>query len=358
MPITITAGSTAHRASLVMTWGALAVVALALPFSFGPYRVFQFTMVLVWAVAVLGLNLLIGYNGQISIGHNAFFAIGAFTAAILIDRYSAPLLLCFLAAAVVTFLLGLGVGVPALRLSGLHLAIVTLALAMVVGALLKRFDSLTGGSQGLSVPSTKAPAWTGLANDQWLYFIALATAVVMFVLGRNLVNSRFGRAIVAIRDNPLAAEANGIRSSFYKTVTFAISGMYAGVAGVLYVLVVSFASPEAFPLLLSVTLLAAVAVGGLATISGAVLGALFIQFVPVYASEVNASLASIIYGGILILMMFLMPSGAVGLLRLIARRVVRIEDSEVAEQPSAADRPAVPPQSVLDREAPVVTDAR
>ncbi|MEO5723862.1 MAG: branched-chain amino acid ABC transporter permease [Ilumatobacteraceae bacterium] len=326
MALEIVRGGRPHRLLLVTLSVAVLLVLLRLPFAYGSYRVFQFTLVMIWAIAVMGLNLLVGYNGQISIGHNAFFAVGAYTAAILMHRYEANLVLCLVAAALLTFLLGVAVGIPALRLRGLHLAIVTLALAMATAAILQRFESLTGGATGLRVRSLAPPEWLHLANDQYLYFIALTIAIVMFVVARALTRSAFGRAIVAIKDNQLAAEAMGVDPRVFKVLTFAISGMYAGVAGVLYVLAVNYVSPEAFPLLMSVTFLAAIAVGGLSTVQGAIIGAVFVQFVPQFASEVNASLATLIYGVILIAFMILAPRGLAGLSKRVSVHLVRVID--------------------------------
>ena len=231
MAIEIARGSRRARMLVFGLAVVLGAVLVRLPFAFGPYRVFQFTLVIIWAIAVMGLNLLIGYNGQISIGHNAFFVCGAYTASILIHRYDTNFVLCMFAAGAISFVLGLLVGIPALRLRGLHLAIVTLALAMATAAVLQRFDGLTGGAGGLTVPRAKSPSWLGLADDQYLYFVSLIVAVVMFALARNIVRSGFGRAIVAIKDNPLAADAMGIDARVYKVLAFATSGMFRGGRG-------------------------------------------------------------------------------------------------------------------------------
>lgn len=326
MALEIVRSSTKARVLASVVTVALAVVLVRLPFAFGEYRVYQFTLVIIWAIAVMGLNLLVGYNGQISIGHNAFFAVGAYTAAILMDRYEANFVLCLLAAGAVSFVVGVAVGIPALRLHGLHLAIVTLALAVGTTAVLQRFDGLTGGASGLGVPKLRAPDWTGLADDQYLYFVALLVGLVMFVIARNMVRSGFGRAMVAVKDNPLAAEAMGVDGRVFKVLTFAVSGMFAGVGGVLYAVTLAYISPEAFPLLLSVTFLAAVAVGGLGTVTGAVVGAIFVQYVPQWASEINDSLATLIYGVILIVVMIAMPDGIVGRVHRLIRRFVRVVD--------------------------------
>ena len=296
-------------------YAALAVVLVAVPFFFTSYRVGQFTLVCAYAVAVLGLNLLVGYSGQISLGHGAVFALGAYVSAILITDAGFPAMATVPVAAVVCFGAGLLLGLPALRLRGLYLAILTLGLAVATPQLIKRFDGLTGGTQGLNVEQPTAPAWTGLADDQFLYLITLAFAVVMFVLAAWLVRGRVGRALIAIRDNETAARAQGVNPALYKTLAFATSSLYAGVGGALYVFSIGFVAPESFTLVVSFSFLAAIVVGGLATIGGAVFGALFIEFVPVYAGDVDEALAGVIYGAVLIAFMYALPGGVMGALR-------------------------------------------
>ena len=296
-------------------WALLAVVAVLIPFTQGSFRVGQFTLVLVYAIAILGLNLLVGYSGQISLGQGAFFALGAYTTAVLIEKASFPHLLALPAAAVVTFAAGLAFGIPTLRLHGLYLALVTLGLAVATPPLIKRADALTDGAQGLNVAQPQAPGGLGLAPDQFLYFLCLAVAVVVVVLVANLVRGRVGRALITIRDGELVAVSKGIDVARHKTLTFAISAGCAGVAGALYVYAIGFVAPESFPLTLSISFLAAVVVGGLATIGGALLGALFIVFVPEYASDVDDALAGVIYGAMLIVFMVFLPHGAMGALR-------------------------------------------
>jgi branched-chain amino acid transport system permease protein len=304
------------------------VIALAIPFLFGAYRVGQFTLVLCYAIAVLGLNLLVGYGGLISLGHGAFFALGAYTSAILIDKADVPPLATVPAAAGVCFAAGLLLGLPALRIRGLYLALVTLAVAIAVPQLIKRFDGLTGGTQGLNVPRPTAPSWVPLADDQFLYFLTLAFAVVMFVLAANLVRGRIGRALAAMREREAAAKATGVNLARLKTGAFAVSALYAGVGGALYVFSIGFVAPESFTLTISFAFLAAVVVGGLGTIGGAIFGALFIEFVPVWASDVNEALAGVIYGAVLIAFMFGLRDGVMGLLRRIARALTTKEDRD------------------------------
>ena len=240
----------------------LAVVLVAVPFFFTSYRVGQFTLVGAYAVAVLGLNLLVGYSGQISLGHGASFALGAYVSAILITDAGFPPYATVPVAAVVCFGAGFLLGLPALRLRGLYLAILTLGLAVATPQLIKRFDGLTGGTQGINVEQPTAPAWTGLADDQFLYLVTLAFSVVMFVLAARLVRGRVGRALIAIRDNETAARAQGVNPARYKTLAFATGSLYAGVGGALYVFSIGFVAPESFTLVVSFSFLAAVVVGG------------------------------------------------------------------------------------------------
>ena len=296
-------------------WGVVLLLAILLPFFFNAYRVGQFTQAMALAIAVLGLNLLVGYSGQISLGHGAFFALGAYASAISISDLGVPYLLTLPIAGAVCALAGFLLGLPALRLRGLYLALVTLGLAIATPQIIKRADGLTGGTQGLSLEKITAPAWSGLADDQWLYFVTLVVAVVMFVLAAFLVRGRVGRALVAIRDNEIAARTMGVDLARFKTGTFAVSAAYAGVGGPLFTLPIGFLAPESFPLALSFAFLAAIVVGGLATIAGAIFGALFIEFVPVYAADVDEALAGVIYGGVLIAFMYLLPGGVMGLVR-------------------------------------------
>ncbi len=315
-----------------LAWTALLVAAVALPFFFSSYRVSQFTLVLSYAVAALGLNLLLGYSGQISLGHGAFFALGAYVTAILVAKSGWPHVATIPVAAAICFVAGFAVGIPALRLHGLYLALVTLGLAVAMPQLIKRFDGLTGGTQGLSAPPPAVPGWASfLADDQWLYLFNLAIAVPMFVLAAGIVRGRVGRALVAVRDNQIAAKTFGVDLAAYKTRAFAISAAYAGVAGSMFAITIGFVAPESFGFALSFSFLAAVVVGGLATVTGAIFGALFIEFVPVYAADVDEALAGVIYGGVLILFMYLLPGGVMGLARRITSTKARPRGSDDAQ---------------------------
>jgi branched-chain amino acid transport system permease protein len=305
-------------------WVAVGLFAVAVPFLFGPYRVGQLTLVLAYAVAALGLNVLVGYSGQISLGHGAFFALGAYTAASLIEKASFPHLATLPIAFVVAGVAGFLVGLPALRIRGLYLALLTLGLAVATAPLIKRFDGVTGGADGLNVVQPEPPGFvSGLELDQYIYLLTLVIAVPLFVLIALMMRSRVGRALVAIRDNEIVAKTMGINLATMKTGAFAVSSAYAGIAGALYVFSVGFVGPESFTLVLSFAFLAAIVVGGLATVAGAVLGALFIVLVPEYAADVDDALAGVIYGAVLILVMYLERRGAVGIAQRIWGRATR-----------------------------------
>ena len=317
-----------RRASIGVA--VLIAIACVLPFVVSNYRTFQLTLVLVYAIALLGLNILTGYNGQISLGHGAFYAIGAYTAAVLMDRLGAPYWATIPAAGAVCLVAGFLFGLPALRLEGLYLALATFALGVSMPQLLKyhHLEKWTGGVQGIVIAKPEPPAFlleAGLQMnpDQWLYFFALAVAAIMFVLGWNLLRGRVGRALIAIRDQHIAAEAMGINNALYKSLAFGVSAMYTGVAGALGAIAVQYVAPDSFTIFLSLVFLVGIVVGGLASISGALYGALFIQFVPNVADEISKAAPWAIFGLFLIGFVYLMPSGVAGAVRMLLVRLMR-----------------------------------
>jgi branched-chain amino acid transport system permease protein len=284
---------------------------------------FQFTLAFGYAIALLGLNMLTGYNGQISLGHGAFFAIGAYTAAVLMDKFNVPYPLTLPAAAVVCGVVGFLFGLPALRLEGLYLALATFALGLSIPQLLKykAIEQWTGGVQGIVLVKPDAPFGLPLNADQWLYYFTLAAMLVMFVAGRNLLRGRVGRAMVAIRDHHIAAETMGINIALYKSMTFGVSALYTGVAGALSAIAIQFVAPDSFNIFVSITFVVGIVVGGLASISGAIFGAIFIQFIPQVAEGVSKAAPWAIYGIFLIGCMYVMPTGLAGLIRTAAYRL-------------------------------------
>lgn len=306
----------------------LLVALLVLPFLVKNYRVFQFNLVLIYAIAVLGLNILTGFNGQISLGHGAFYAVGAYATAMMMDRLGMPFWATLPLAGLVCFGLGFLMGFPALRLGGHYLALATFAFALAVPQLLKykKIEAYTGGVQGIVLAKPEPPFTfrfldQPLNADRWLYYFTLAVAAVMFLLAWNLLRGRIGRALIAVRDHPIAATAMGVNLPIFKSMAFGISAAFTGVSGALGAICVAFVSPDSFTVWLSITFLVGVVVGGLASIPGAVFGAIFIQFVPNLADEISKSAPWAIYGAVLIALMYLMPTGVMGMLKTLWARL-------------------------------------
>jgi branched-chain amino acid transport system permease protein len=310
--------------------GGLALV-VALPFAVKTFIVFQVTLAVIYAIAILGLNLLTGFNGQFSLGHSAFYAVGAYTAAIMMNAdisyvWTLP------AAALACFVSGFLFGLPALRLGGLYLALATFALAVATPQLLKAsfLEQWTGGVQGIVITKPDAPFGLPLDSDRWLYFFTVGVAAILYVGAANLVASRTGRALVAIRDHPTAASAMGINVALYKSLAFGVSALYTGVAGALGAIAIQFVAPDSFTFALAIALFVGLVVGGVGSIAGTLFGGAFVLFVPNIAEHFSKGLAGAVYGVILILLIYLMPTGAAGLVgwlrrALASRRRVPIE---------------------------------
>lgn len=314
----------------LLVLGAVLVLACVLPFILSNYTVFQATLVLVYAIALVGLNILTGYNGQISLGHGAFYAIGAYTAAILMDQGGVPYWATLPIAGAVCLLAGFLFGLPALRLEGLYLALATFALGVSMPQLLKyhHVEKWTGGVQGITIIKPDPPGWlaaTGikLNQDQWVYFFVLAVALVMFLLAWNLLRGRVGRALLAIRDHHTAAEVMGINTALYKSLAFGVSALFTGVAGALGAIAVQFVAPDSFNIFVSITFLVGIVIGGLASLSGAIYGAIFILFVPNIATQISQAAPWAIFGVFLIAFVYLMPMGVAGALRQLVARLAR-----------------------------------
>jgi branched-chain amino acid transport system permease protein len=320
---------------------AAILVAILIPWTTTNFYTFQSTQILIYAIAILGLNILTGFNGQISLGHGAFYAIGAYAVAILISQYGLPYWLTIPLAAVTCFVVGFAFGFPAMRLEGPYLALATFALALAVPQLLKydKFETWTGGVQGIFIAKPDSPFGLPINPDQWLYYFTLALTILLFFLAHNLLHGRVGRAITAIRDHQVAAEAMGVNAKLYKALTFGVSAMYTGVAGGLSAIVIQFVAPDSFALFLSIFLFVGMVVGGVGSIPGAFIGATFIVLVPNVAADISKAATGVIYGLFLIVMMYLMPNGVWGAL---ARAWKRLES--LWQKPSAKKEPASAPR--------------
>jgi branched-chain amino acid transport system permease protein len=293
--------------------GAAALILL--PQAVSSYRSFQLVYVGIYFIALIGLNVLTGHSGQISLGHGAFMAIGAYTTAIVVTHEGVRDLWTIPLAGVVAGLAGFFFGYPALRLAGVYLALATFAVAIALPSLAKRFPGLTGGGTGVSLDQPKAAFGLPLSATHWLYVLTSSIAVVLFAASSLLLRGRFGRTLRAVRDSEVAAASIGIDAALYKRLAFGISAFYGGVAGSLMAIAIAYVNPDTFPATLSILLLTGAVVGGLGSIVGPLLGALFVEFVPLYAQDISNDAPSVVYGLILVLVMFVAPAGAIDLVR-------------------------------------------
>lgn len=326
------------KPATLVTSVVIAAVVIGLPFLLSDFRVGKLTDWIILAISATGLNLLTGYNGQISIGHGAFYGVGAYTTVLLYMRAEWPLAVAVVAGALLCFLAGVVVGLPALRIKGLYLAMVTLALATLFPFMADKFKGLTGGSQGVAIksqkyierrkvwrttdfefkpPSVRPLSW--LEDYQWRYFVFLLVLVVCVLAVRNIVRSRVGRSIIAIRDNEIAAAVSGIPSARTKIMTFGISAAIVGVAGGLFAIKSGQVGPTSFGVSVSIFFLVVVVLGGSATIAGPVVGAvaygLFNDFlVPLLPQRIQP-LSMVIVGFVLAVQVLLAPAGIVGVFK-------------------------------------------
>jgi branched-chain amino acid transport system permease protein len=290
------------------------------------YLLYILDLIYISVLVALGLNLLAGYAGQISIGHAAFYALGAYTSAILQAKLGLPFLLTMVLAASFTAAVGYMVGLPAIRLHGLFLAMATLAFGRVVEELLviPLLEPLTHGADGMPVPVAKV-GHILLKSDTWaFYYLCLVLATVMTWLAVNIVNSRTGRAFIALRESEIAAQTNGIDLARYKTIAFALSAFYTGLAGALYAQAVTFIAPDGFTIFLSVKFLAVIIIGGMGSILGSVLGAITLAVLPELFAKLPGEWGApmIFYGAALTLVIMFMPQGMAGWVNALRYRLV------------------------------------
>jgi branched-chain amino acid transport system permease protein len=300
-----------------MTLGAgtsLVVLGLlvAFPLFAKNFIIFQMTMLLIYGLAVLALNILTGGSGQFSLGQSAFYAIGAYTSAILMEQYGVNYALTLPVAGVLCFGAGFLFGQPALRLSGVYLALATFALATAMPQLLKLnfLEPWTGGVQGLVVTKPDAPFGLPMSQDMWLYYFTLVVTIAIYLFSVNLLRSRSGRAFMAIRDNEIAASAMGIDVALYKTLAFGVSAGITGVAGALGAIAVQFVAPDSYTITLAISLFLGMVVGGVGWLPGSIVGSAFIIFVPNIAEGISKGLSGAVFGVLLFLVIFLVPHGA------------------------------------------------
>jgi branched-chain amino acid transport system permease protein len=288
------------------------VALLIVPFFVRNFIIFQLTMLLIYGIAVLALNILTGGSGQFSLGQSAFYAVGAYAAAILIEHGGVNYALTLPIAGVICFIFGFLFGFPALRLSGIYLALATFALAVAMPQLLKLgvFEHWTGGVQGLVVTKPDAPFGLPMSQDMWLYYFTLVVSLLIYLASVNLLRSRSGRAMMAIRDNEIAAAAMGVDVSMYKTLAFGVSAGITGVAGALGAIAVQFVAPDSYTFQLAIALFLGMVVGGVGWLPGSLAGAAFIVFVPNIAEGISKGLSGAFFGILLFVVIYLVPHGA------------------------------------------------
>jgi branched-chain amino acid transport system permease protein len=301
-------------------YGILVIVLLCIPGVLGEFYVGELGGVFVFAIAGVALMLLTGYTGLVSLGHAAFLGIGAYTNAVLLSNH-VPFLLSLPAAGLLTALFGVLIGIPTLRMSGLYLAIATLAFGLIVGNVFQKWTAVTGGFDGFAVPT---PSILGLRIEgaTGIYYLSLAVLVFVLWLSVNLLRAPIGRAMVAIRDSEISAQSMGINLALYKTIAFAISAGMTGLAGALFAHYVRFLAPDAFDILLSIQFVTIVFVGGLGSLRGAILGALFVRLLPQAIAIVRdelpfgigrmPGLEPSLFGLILVLVILFEPAGING----------------------------------------------
>jgi branched-chain amino acid transport system permease protein len=336
----------------------LAVVA-ALPLFLGSFRTTQLTYVGVFAIALVGLNILTGFAGQISLGHGAFMALGAYTTAILSVNHGVNELLTIPLGGLVAGLAGFLFGFPALRLAGVYLALATFGLAVVVPSLARRFDEFSGGQAGILLDLPTSPI-SRLSPERWLYYLTWAIAAVLFAAALAFLRGKRGRAFRAIRENELAAVSSGISLARYKTLAFGVSAFYAGVAGSIYALLNFIVNPGSFPIDLSILLLVGLVIGGVGSLLGVLGGAAFVEFVPLEAGNLpakvidfaqklglpvadldptTAGVPSVVYGIVLILVIAVAPQGAAGLVRRLGAATKAIYSRPIHKPETSAPPP-------------------
>jgi branched-chain amino acid transport system permease protein len=385
MPVPVVQGSSRHRAYVGISWLVGLALLLAVPFIKLPAlfgnptgQMLNWNRVLAYAVAILGLNLVIGYSGQISLGHSAFIGLGAYATVILVADHHWSYFAALPVAFFIPFLLGCVVGLPALRIKGLYLVVVTFALAVAFPTVVLRFHTLTGGANGKNAPGTlEPPTWTPFDPREridpyrYRYYVLLAVAAVMFILVRNMIKSRAGRALIAQRDNPIAASISGVQVPINKVVVFGLSAGFCGVAGWMLIVNLPFASDVSFSVALSITLIIGLVMGGGATVSGAIPGAILVVILNYLLEQLTekehlgpvslkwlatrqgkGGIVGIAFGLLLLLFVFVLPGGVIDGIRRLRAKFVQVvpHPSWLADAKSAK---ATPEQTFAVSEVPI-----
>jgi branched-chain amino acid transport system permease protein len=318
-----------RRTSWPLGFGVLVVAVVVAPFIFTHYRTYQLAFVGIYLIALLGLDMLTGFNGQISLGHGAFIGIGAYTTTILVVDHGWRDLWTIPVAGVVAGAFGLAFGLPAARFAGPYLALATFAIPLSLIGVLKRFPHFTGGNVGKSLPQLHPEFGIHANPSRWFYVVSWAVALIMFPLAFFIVRGRFGRSLRAVRDSEIASAANGISTAGIKTLAFGLSAFFCGIAGALYAIGITYVNPDTFPIDLSILLLTGIVLGGAGSLYGMVFGALFVEFIrtawgPWLLDRVSSvhhinthapGSGLVVYGVILLAVLYVAPAGIAGLIR-------------------------------------------
>lgn len=306
---------------------------VALPFLVGQsgYFITLFVMTSIFVISAMALNLLVGVGGQISVGHAAFLSVGAYVLAILASRFSIPFWILIPITGVITGIIGLVIGLPAVRLKGHFLAVATLGFGLSIPQIALNWESVTMGYSGLAVSRPSL-----LSSDLTLFYFIVAMTIGIYFLLKNIVNSSLGRAFIAIRDSEVAAEATGINVSFYKTIMFVLSAFFTGIAGGLYAYWFGFVSPDDFPLTISLLLLAMVVIGGLGSLLGSVVGAILFTIIPHFTDKL-VGMTDIVIGLAVVLVILFRPDGIASIKELFKKKTTKNELNPVKEEKINAD---------------------
>lgn len=297
----------------ILGWIGVLILLLAAPFLLGKYTVFLLSLLAVYALVSLGLNLLMGYTGQIAAGHAGFLALGAYFTAIIGEAFQwMPCPVILLMAGIFTGIIGFLLGIPILRLKGFYIAMATLAFGVVVSEIILQWSSLTGGDNGFSVPTARIAGFA-FDSDFKLYYLIIPVTFAMTLLARNLATGYIGRAFIALRESEIAAQTIGIDLARYKTIAFAISAFYTGVAGGLFAYLITFLSPDAFSIELSIDFIAMIVIGGMGSILGSIIGAVILTGMQQILAGL-LDLQILIFGISLIVFMIFMPRGISGMI--------------------------------------------
>jgi branched-chain amino acid transport system permease protein len=348
LPLRLKQNSPVHAGLRLVRVAIVVAVLLALPYMVESFRLAQITGAIILATAAVGQNVLSGFGGQISLGHAAFFGLGAYTTGVLVKKEDMSVPLAFAVGIVLCFVIGVAVGLPALRLKGTYLALVTLAVGVIFPSLVRRFDSLTGGSIGLFGLSYSPPSgivyFSGRAGQGvWLYWVAVVALLLSCLVVWNIMRSRTGRSIVALRDNEAAAVVMGVNRTLVRTVLFGVSAGIAGLAGGVYAVNTGIITPDSFGLLFTIYLLVAMVLGGSASYWGPILGGFAIYFVPIWSSDLaDGPIAGVVFGVVILLMVFGMRSGLVGLIKRLVAFVVVVDPQPPKVSDGLADRMLLP----------------